>query len=229
MILHDKLSNWLASIKDTYPRDAFEDVQFLDTTDEDHARFVRLWMLQGIPYCFKDSPAVFEIVREYVAERLGLDPFDVGLIGSARIGFSLASGKNLRPFTPDESDVDLLVVSETLHEKIAAEYRSGVQIWHENLGAISSSKSERFQKNIPTVRRHLLRGFMDTNMVPVIRPLYVPSETLTCETTIRNLEFHLIESGFPVRKSKSPKLRVYKSWNAALEQNIKSLHSLAQS
>jgi hypothetical protein len=85
----------------------------------------RLWLSEGIPFAFRKSPALYELVRVWLASRLGIDPKDITLIGSARLGHSLFSHPLGAAFSED-SDLDFTVVSTLLFEKLAAEFNSWV-------------------------------------------------------------------------------------------------------
>ena len=88
--------------------------------------------MEGIPYCCKNIPLLYEVAREYLAYHLDVDSNEIGMIGSARLGFSLAPDKPLANFQPGISDVDLFVVSEKLWLSLVSEYNEGVQLWQAN-------------------------------------------------------------------------------------------------
>lgn len=60
----------------------------------------------------------FELKAE-VAEHFDLHPSEVLIVGSAKLGFSIAPNKRYRPFS-DESDIDVVLVSQHLFDRIWA-------------------------------------------------------------------------------------------------------------
>lgn len=101
------------------PSGAFECLPDPAPEDGDLEKFVRLWLTEGVPFAFKDRPIVYEALREWVAALLDIFPKDVSMVGSARIGFSLAPQKQLREFTVGSSDLDLFVVSAPLFGRLS--------------------------------------------------------------------------------------------------------------
>ena len=50
----------------------------------------RLWLSEGIPYAFKESPILYDEIRSWLAIKLDIDPKEISMTGSGRIGQSLA-------------------------------------------------------------------------------------------------------------------------------------------
>jgi hypothetical protein len=73
------------------------------------------YLFTGVPYIFEDNTPAYTRFRRVVARALNVGTADVGIVGSARTGFSLSPGKPFEPFGPS-SDVDVLVVSERLFD-----------------------------------------------------------------------------------------------------------------
>jgi hypothetical protein len=71
---------------------------------------VRLWLTEGIPFAFRGRPIAYEEVRTWLGARLVVCPKEITIVGSARIGFSLAGRQFGRPFN-SESDLDFAVTS----------------------------------------------------------------------------------------------------------------------
>lgn len=96
----------------------------LDGADTDD-RIVRGAILHGSAFAVTDD-ARFSLL-EAVATEFKLDANrDVFLVGSAKLGFSIAPHKRFRPFN-DESDLDLAIVSPELFKRVwheVDEYRS---------------------------------------------------------------------------------------------------------
>src|SRR5438309_496210 len=60
--------------------------------DEELMSFLRLWVSEGIPFAFRERPLVYECVRSWIGYRLQVEPRNITIIGSGRLGFSLSSG-----------------------------------------------------------------------------------------------------------------------------------------
>ncbi len=106
---HDKMLKLLAG-KDTPTPDDFK---ALVTGIDSHEVLAKVFLLEGVPFVFKDSPMKYVIFREQVAERFGVGSHDVCIVGSAKLGFSPSPYKFGTSFSTT-SDVDVVVVSESL-------------------------------------------------------------------------------------------------------------------
>jgi hypothetical protein len=76
---------------------------------------VRRHVIHGGCIAIKDS-AYFDL-RSEVAEKFGVHPNEVLVVGSGKLGFSIAPAKMYRYFS-DASDIDVVIVSRLLFEKI---------------------------------------------------------------------------------------------------------------
>nr|WP_314142505.1 hypothetical protein [uncultured Rhodococcus sp.] len=105
----------------------FRDMLAGDDNDE---RIVRSGILYGSAYAILDDAAYK--LREAVANEFGLDANqDVFMVGSAKLGFSIAPRKRFIPFH-DRSDIDLAIVSEALFKRVwheLDEYRAANGRW----------------------------------------------------------------------------------------------------
>lgn len=175
----------------------------------------RLWLTEGLPCAFLPFPAVYEDLRGWLASRLNVHPKEVTLIGSARIGYSLAPPPEFgRPFHSG-SDLDLSIVSGDLFQRVAsafsnfsADYRSGAviprtpherQLWDENLAF--------GMRNIP-------RGFFDPNKIPNFHRYPIAQQVSQSMWALKKkLE---VTPGAPqVRRAST---RVYGDWQSFVER-----------
>lgn len=65
-----------------------------------------------VPYVFDPDPPSWTSFKNVLSEQLGLGDAPIRVIGSGRLGFSLAPDKHLKVFT-DTSDIDVAVINET--------------------------------------------------------------------------------------------------------------------
>lgn len=70
-------------------------------------------LLSHIPYVFKDEPLKFALFRKTMADAFNIEPSNVFIVGSAMVGRSL-KGPALTKEYSSESDIDTLIISETL-------------------------------------------------------------------------------------------------------------------
>jgi hypothetical protein len=69
------------------------------------------------PYVFGARTDIWNDFRAEISGELGIPAADVRIVGSARLGFSLKPGTNLRRYR-DASDVDVIVVSAKLFDYV---------------------------------------------------------------------------------------------------------------
>lgn len=78
-----------------------------------------------IPYVFDLDEPRWRRFRDNIAQNLGVLSTGIGVVGSARFGFSLKPGNNFRKFE-DTSDIDLVVVSEEVFDDLWSRLLRGV-------------------------------------------------------------------------------------------------------
>lgn len=112
----------LARLKGTYPPS--DDMRTAIGTGERERRTVaRLWLSEGIPYAFRECPALYEEVRSWLAAQLEVHPKAVGMVGSGRIGYSMKPREWGCRYDPSSSDLDLLVVSASLFDRLKQDFQ----------------------------------------------------------------------------------------------------------
>lgn len=87
--------------------------------------FVTARLLDGTPSIWTNQ-VDYITWRHEVAEELRVDPAEVQLVGSAKLGYSLNPGKNFTRFH-EESDFDVAIISSALFEQAWAELRTVFQ------------------------------------------------------------------------------------------------------
>src|ERR1700684_3928095 len=73
-------------------------------------------LLGGLPYIFRDNPAAYKNFVETLSGQFATPVENIGIIGSARTGFSLDPDKFGTPFSA-ASDVDTIVVNAERFDK----------------------------------------------------------------------------------------------------------------
>lgn len=163
---------------------------------------VRTWVQERSPAAFSTSPYLWEAVREWVARRHSLSPRQIGLAGSAQIGFSTNPLKAYAPFNKAGSDLDLYIVSDALFEKLE---REAVQFISRQESAVKSD----FIEQANTTKRTLKRGYVDLQHIPAVHERYPFSANLRNDASIIIDKLQL--SGYCLKPSH---FRVYRDWNA---------------
>ena len=101
--------------------------------------------------CILSQHVYFEL-RSKVADRFRLHPNEVLVVGSAKLGFSIAPKKTYRPFC-DESDIDVVLVSSMFFD----------QIWE----AVFRYKEDRGDwRQYPAFSRSLFQGWIRPDKLP---------------------------------------------------------------
>jgi hypothetical protein len=70
-------------------------------------------LLAHVPYVFRSEPLKFALFRKTIADAFDVEPTSVFIVGSAMAGRSLKGSSIKKPYS-SESDIDTLIVSESL-------------------------------------------------------------------------------------------------------------------
>lgn len=214
-----KVSDPLKALSDHYP-DA-QSIREVAANGGEPARIAlaRLWLSEGIPFAFKDRPGVYESVRTWMGGRLDVDPKEINLTGSARLGQSLDPKQIGRLFNSN-SDLDFFIISEKLFQKLRTDFNKWSFDFESGKVKPRNKREFGFWKDNnnrgPTL---LLRRFMDSKMIPN----FDSYETARC---INHTMWLLIKK---LRITpKSPKIahasvRCYESWAAYVNQTVLNL------
>jgi hypothetical protein len=134
---------------------------------EEHEHVCRLWLSEGIPFAFRTAPMLYETMRAWIGGQLDVHPKSITLIGSGRMGYSLAPSPAYgREFSP-ESDLDFSVVSEPLFVRLREVFAQ----WQKDLvdGHVrprSEREAQYWAENTKVVQGTGGRGFIDADLVP---------------------------------------------------------------
>jgi hypothetical protein len=211
-----------AEFRDTYP--SAVDVARVCTAGGNQARLslARLWLSEGIPFAFRQNPALYDQIRSWLASRLNIDPKEITIIGSARLGQSLSGPRFGTPFS-EKSDLDFTTISASLFERLASEFNAWALAYE--AGSITPNNArERYfwDENIARGPEILCRGFMDSKLIPHREPY-------PCAREIGQTMYLLIEklkvtpTGPVVRHAD---IRAYRSWDAFAHQMAITLSSM---
>lgn len=176
---------------------------------------VRLWLTEGVPFAFRDCPYAYEEIRRWLGTRLEVCPKEITVVGSVRIGFSMAKSPNYgHPFGTN-SDLDLVVVSQKLFKEITDtfskwkyEYTTGIVHPRTNKEREFWSQNLKFgEKNIPL-------GFFDVNKVPTFDRYPLIQNVQNTMWVLREKIKLTPKIPLPRRAS----LRIYATWQNLVER-----------
>ena len=142
--------------------------------------------------------------RESIASVINIDADAVRLVGSARFGFSMNPRKGIRAFN-DESDLDVVIVSQELYHTIWFEFRSA---YYNGYTWIKSRHSG-------DIFRRFLHVLPDGNY---------NSEYL--KDTARRLDNMRRQVNLSTGLARELKYRIYEDWDAALDYHAHGVRKL---
>ena len=123
----DAANGKLASLTGTYPAAR----AVLDAASEggrQRSVLARLWISEGIPFAFKDSPSQYEKFRTTLATRLNIDAKEISIVGSGRLGYSMKPGGEWgRKYNQVHSDLDWFAVSQCLFHRFCVTARATIE------------------------------------------------------------------------------------------------------
>ena len=175
----------------------------------------RLWLSEGIPHAFRCCPVIYESVRSWLSTRLGVHAKEISLVGSARLGKSLAPKKLGNPFKDNKSDLDIFIVSNHLFEAVREDFRRWSFDFERGQCNPRNKTEKRFWlDNHARGQKLILRGFIDTKMIPNF--LEYPTIQKINQEMWLLVEKLKITSNAP--KPKHASVRCYSSWNSFVQQ-----------
>jgi len=175
----------------------------------------RLWLTEGLPSAFLPSPAVYEDLRGWLGSRLNVHPKEITLIGSARIGYSLAPPPDFGRAFGARSDLDLSIISKDLFQRVTSafstfsvDYRAGT------VTPRTQHERDLWDANMAFGERNIPRGFIDPNKVPNFDRYPVVQEVnQSMWAIVKKLD---VTPGAPrVRRAST---RVYRDWQSFIDR-----------
>lgn len=215
-----KVWKGLAALSAPYPEPG-EFVSVLrSASPEQRELVVRLWIGEGVPFGFRSTPALYEELRRWTGRRLGVDPRDLTLIGSTRIGFSMSPGIRFGTPFSDNSDLDLSVISEQLFRQT----KECFQAWENDVatGAVQPQGDRQrrlWPENLAFGRRNIPRGFMDPHKIPTLNRYELPRRVVNVmwELSVK------LTGCFCGHSNRKTSARVYRDYEAFIRQSLLNL------
>lgn len=174
----------------------------------------RLWLSEGIPYAFKESPILYDEIRSWLANRLDVDPKEISITGSGRIGQSL-NPKQLGKNFSEESDLDLFIISENLLERLRKDFNAWIFDFESARIQPNNQREEGFWRdNLSRGDSYFSKGFFDAKLIP-------NRKDYPCASTIANTMWMLkakLDVTPNAPKVSEASVRCYKSWTDFVRQ-----------
>lgn len=206
----------LANLKGTYPGlDAVLAAVASGAFEQETVS--RLWISEGIPFAFKECPAFYDAARRWLADGLDVDPKQICLRGSGRLGYSLApiECKLGQRYRPGCSDLDFFAVSSRLFEDMKADFER----WRDDYshGAVEPKQGEKdyWKGNVKQLPKNLNAGFVDSNKVPNLKPYRCIQRMNDC---LAGLHRELRNTHGAPDPGDKITLRCYRDWAAYVRQ-----------
>ena len=139
----------------------------------------------------KDHYEIYDKFKKYLAKNLEIHVNNVAIVGSAKLGFSLAPKKNFRLFN-SESDIDIIIVSP--------------EIFRKSWDAYLDLSSKYFVKDYSFVSGNIFRRFVSLK-TPDPRSAFFDAWSKKVEPCKKDLQvvFNI---------SNEVNYRIYESWDA---------------
>lgn len=202
-------------LRNIYPRPEELRTMAKSAPDREKSGIVRQWVSEGIPYCFRECPLLYEAIRGWLAREIKIHAKEITLIGSARIGYSLTPGDDYgRPFSMS-SDLDLSAISSVLFKNCVAAF----DLWFDDYknGRVSPrnpTEKSYWKDNATRVPNNIKRGFIDPHKIPT-RPEYQTAGDIL--DSLSRLHKKIQMTGYAPRVRKVT-IRLYRDWWAAIRQ-----------
>lgn len=212
----------MRDLLESYPSPA-ELFDVLDrVTSREHASFVRLWLTEGIPFAFKHCPGMYEAVRRWLGLRLDVHPKQITLIGSGRIGFSLAPVPKLGVAYGASSDLDFTVVAQELFTAVSDTFRRFANDFAAGRASPPSEGVRRlWTENIAVVERNLPHGVIDPGKIPTWDSFPLAQRIANTTWSLRK-KFQLTPDW---HHSDRASIRVYRDWDSLVGRFVSNLES----
>ena len=182
----------------------------------------QLWLSEGIPFVFSKRPALYASMREWLGKKLRVNPKEIGLLGSGRLGFALAPKRRGMPFDAN-SDLDLFIVSRSRFDLLRCEFNE----WRDDYDRGRIDPSEPRQKafwldSFKRIPANIEYGFIDAHLIPNNRK-YMLSQA-TGDTMWWLIEKLKCTNGAPNPKKAS--VRYFADWDRLIERVSFNLYCL---
>jgi len=170
------------------------------------------------PYVFNIDPPKWDAFRTDLSNSLDIDVADIRIVGSGRLGFSLAPDKNLRSFT-DKSDIDVVVVNSQAFDGL----------WVKLLRAAYPRPPVQMGPALAAIRNGLYTGYMSPVDISLDPRIYGQKARPALETRTKWFNTLKAATRFPPRRHEDIHCRLYRTWEHAEMYHLHGLSLLRTS
>jgi hypothetical protein len=173
--------------------------------------FLRQWVAEGIPFAFRECPLIYEHLRSWMGYRLQVEPRNITIIGSARLGWSLSNGQKFGKQYSHESDLDFAIISERLFAHVVADF----ELWKSKI----DRGQERFvdehgRKSMDVLPANIAQCFIDAYKLDYHRYL----QHVVIVTDTESYAWQKLQSTEGAPASRNLSIRVYADFEAFFRQ-----------
>lgn len=216
------LSKTASSINNSFSVPADFKNLYFNIGNKEKRSLVRHFIVNNVPYAFKDMPILYEQITQYIADKLEITPTEVKLIGSAKTGFSISPPPTYGKTFGVHSDLDFSIVNEELFFKLEDEFENWADQFKANeISPNNETERSYWIQNQDTVPRQLKNGFIDTHYTPN-RESFVMTKRIN--HSLSQIQRYL-EQTHNI-KVKNVSASIYKSWHSfagRLNRNTESV------
>jgi hypothetical protein len=168
------------------------------------------------PYVFQPQPTAWDTFRDELVSLLGVSRGDIRVVGSARFGFSMKPGRNLKAFA-DTSDIDVVIVNADLFDRL----------WLALLDAAYPRPpiTEKFGGWLQTRRNELYTGWLTPREIRLDVKTFGSKARPVLDFRTRWFNALKKASQYPPRRHEDITGRLYRTWRHA---ELYHLHSLTE-
>lgn len=219
---YSRLSHTAISIVDLFatPKEFLN--YYRNVNSIENKALIRHFIVNNMPYAFKEKPLLYEQMTQYIADKLNITPTEIKLIGSAKTGFSINPNPDYGKVFGTHSDLDFSIISIKLFQELETEFRNWVDQYESKILKPSNLTEETYWKqNVDSGRRQFEKGFIDTKFIPNREPFKLTRE-------INNSMWHIknsLQLNHKIIVTKAT-ASIYKDWNSfasRLNRNTKSV------
>ncbi len=131
-------------------------------------------LLAHIPFVFREEPLKYSLFRRTIADAFDVEPSSVFIVGSAMAGRSL-KGKALSKSYSSESDIDTLIVSESLFTSCVM----GSMAWLKDLTRPDFSQTPPVSPELDAHKTKHIGWLSDSAEKGIWRPDSLPNDATT--------------------------------------------------
>jgi hypothetical protein len=170
------------------------------------------------PYVFDLDPPKWDAFRMDLADRLDIDVADIRVVGSGRLGFSLAPQKDLRAFS-DTSDIDVVVVNAERFD----------DLWCKILRAAYPRPPVHMGPQLSSIRNGVYTGYLTPVDLSLDVSIYGQKARPALETRTKWFDTLKDAAKFPPRRHEDIHGRLYRTWEHAEMYHLHGLAALKSS